>query len=181
MSTTKNEQLQEFMNMPNVWDFVEKYYPNYYSSDRIALSNDLAKLVHEEYEEGDCAHRLLMRDYGGDIDNPQIKIDNDAVEREVIDAAILEFLHSKKEQSVTRYYLFGKDVSEKYKAEGFEKAFSAAKDVSEKGLRWNSGMNFDVHKFVDGENPEHLIEAYEGYDGFVEITADEYEQLNNLD
>lgn len=56
-----------------IWGFVEKYYPNYSSSDEIAENGDLHKLLEESYEEGDCAHDLYkeLRDeleihYGGD-------------------------------------------------------------------------------------------------------------------
>lgn len=35
-------------NKSTVWDFVEKYYPNYSSSDDIAFNNDLEKILHGE-------------------------------------------------------------------------------------------------------------------------------------
>jgi len=58
-----------------VYDLVQMFYPNYSSSPTIALEGDLSKIVHREYEEGDCAWELLQKDYGGDIDNPQIAVD----------------------------------------------------------------------------------------------------------
>lgn len=36
------------MELPSVWDFVEKYYPNYSSSDEIAYADDLSKVIHGE-------------------------------------------------------------------------------------------------------------------------------------
>ncbi len=49
------------MNLKTPWDFVEKYFPNYYGSDEIAYNNDLQKLIDEEYEEGDSASQLLTQ------------------------------------------------------------------------------------------------------------------------
>jgi len=57
-----------------VYDLVQMFYPNYSSSDVIAREADLSKIVHREYEEGDCAWELLQRDYGGYKRNPQIEI-----------------------------------------------------------------------------------------------------------
>ena len=39
-----------------VWDFVEKYYPNYSSSDEIAYNNDLQKIIDGEIN--GCAEDL---------------------------------------------------------------------------------------------------------------------------
>jgi len=38
---------------------IEKYYPNYYRSEDIAILNDLQKIIDGEWEEGDSAHKLL--------------------------------------------------------------------------------------------------------------------------
>lgn len=35
-------------NLKEVWEFVEKYYPNYYSSDEIAENDDLHKIADGE-------------------------------------------------------------------------------------------------------------------------------------
>lgn len=40
--------------MKTTWDFVEKYYPNYYGSAEIARNNDLQKIVDREIN-GDAA------------------------------------------------------------------------------------------------------------------------------
>ena len=39
--------------METTWDFVEKYYPDYYQSEEITLSDDLEKILKEEWEEGE--------------------------------------------------------------------------------------------------------------------------------
>jgi hypothetical protein len=78
------------------WDFVERYYPNYSSSDEIAHEGDLDKLVNKEYEKGDCAHELLMDEYSGNIEDPQIKADHDAVIRSIYESAILAYIEQIK-------------------------------------------------------------------------------------
>lgn len=59
--------------LTTAWDFVVKYYPNYYSSDFIAYNEDLCKLTNEEYDEGDDAHKLLIEDYDGEFNSITIK------------------------------------------------------------------------------------------------------------
>jgi hypothetical protein len=81
--------------LTNAWDFVAKYYPNYYSSDDIAHNDDLEKLHFEEYEEGDCAHRLLIEEYGGEFNEEShklIKRDLDASYRDIYERAIENYL-----------------------------------------------------------------------------------------
>lgn len=40
----------------NIWEFVVKFYPNYYKCDEIAYNDDLSKIVNGEYlEEGSGA------------------------------------------------------------------------------------------------------------------------------
>jgi hypothetical protein len=77
------------------WGFVIEHYPNYHSSDAIARNDDLHKLCDGEYEDGDGAHHLLHEDYGGDINNPQIKRDFDGSLLAIYQEAIVGFLLSK--------------------------------------------------------------------------------------
>jgi hypothetical protein len=76
------------MKIETPWDFVEKYYPNYYSSDDITYNDDLHKLVDREFEIGDGAYDLLIQKYGGDINNPQILIDIQKSDVEIYEKAI---------------------------------------------------------------------------------------------
>jgi hypothetical protein len=75
------------------WDFVEKFYPDYDHCDDIAHANDLSKLVEEQFDDGDGAHQLLDGEYGGDINNPQIKIDYELAHYEIYERAIKGFLN----------------------------------------------------------------------------------------
>ena len=79
------------------WSFVTKYYPDYDHSDEIGWEGDLHKLVEKEYEEGDCAHDLLMDEYDGDIENPRIKADHDAAIKEIYERAIEGYIESLKQ------------------------------------------------------------------------------------
>lgn len=43
-----------------VWEFVEKYYPNYYSSGDILLADDLQKIIDGEAETGSSAEEYFI-------------------------------------------------------------------------------------------------------------------------
>jgi hypothetical protein len=83
----------------DVWEFVSQYYPDYYHSNEIAQEGDLHKLVEKDYEEGDCADKLLKDEYGGDIDNPQIFTDWEAANRDILEKAIEGYIESLKGKS----------------------------------------------------------------------------------
>ena len=83
--------------LTSTWDFVEKYYPNYDSADEIAWNDDLEKLHHDEYVEGDCAHRTLIMEYGGEFNDTSralIKRDLDASYRDIYERAIENYLET---------------------------------------------------------------------------------------
>ena len=82
----------------SIWDIVQQHYPDYDHADEIAWADDLEKLVNDEQTEGDCAYKLLMETYGGDINNPQIRIDRDEANKEIFKetiAAFVEMLYIK--------------------------------------------------------------------------------------
>ncbi len=81
----------------SAWDFVTIYYPRYDSADEIAYNDDLEKLHHNEYEEGDCAHRLLIEEYGGEFNARsirQIEIDYNESTKEIYERAIENYLET---------------------------------------------------------------------------------------
>ena len=45
---SKSIEVTQLPEMKNAWEFVEKYYPKYTSSDEIAYNNDLQKIVDNE-------------------------------------------------------------------------------------------------------------------------------------
>lgn len=79
----------------NAWLFVTKYYPDYDHSQAIADADDLQKLLDGEIN--GCAEDLLNRDYGGDINNPQIQIDYNQLHVSIYEKAIENFLESFKQ------------------------------------------------------------------------------------
>ena len=74
------------------WDFVEMYYPGYYSSDKIAANDDLSKLVDGDAEPGSCAFEMLEKEYGGDFLHPQLLIDYNESMVAIYEKSIQSFL-----------------------------------------------------------------------------------------
>lgn len=72
----------------NIQDLIEKYYPNYYSSEKIARYSDLSKLVDGEYEEGDAAEYLLKSQYNGSANHPYIERDFRELQEEIVEEAL---------------------------------------------------------------------------------------------
>lgn len=54
----EQENKQETKQLPSVWEFVEKYYPNYHSCDEIAHADDLSKIINNECQDGDDSYEL---------------------------------------------------------------------------------------------------------------------------
>ena len=78
--------------MKTSWDFVETYYPDYYRSEEITLSNDLVKIITKEWEEGDSSHTLLIEEYNNDPTNPHIMSDYSEVMRIIYKKSINNYL-----------------------------------------------------------------------------------------
>lgn len=76
------------------WDFVEKYYPNYYSCDTIQKANYLGQLMTESYESGSGAEDLLYREYRGDINAWEIEVDYHETMTYVYEQAIQGYILS---------------------------------------------------------------------------------------
>jgi hypothetical protein len=88
----KIEIVSKDNKLEDAWDFVEKYYPNYSSSENISDNEDLHKLTNKEFEIGDGAHYMLINYYDGNIDNPQILIDKTKSDSEIYERAIEEYI-----------------------------------------------------------------------------------------
>lgn len=63
--------------MKNIQDFIEQYFPNYYSSQEVAEEADLHRIVFEKnnIQEGSSAEIVLNNYSQEDFDNNQPKID----------------------------------------------------------------------------------------------------------
>ncbi len=82
-----------------VWDFVERYYPNYSSAQEIADINDLSVIIDGEIEEGTHAETLFNQ-LGRDIEQAEIMLVE--LERNAYEKAIegyLETINKKVEKN----------------------------------------------------------------------------------
>ena len=76
----------------SVWDFVVKYYPGYYQSDKIALADDLQKIMYDEVEEGSNAEQYYINECD---ENMEIAIEHyNRVHREIYEDAIVGWIVS---------------------------------------------------------------------------------------
>lgn len=87
--------------MINEIDFVEKYYPNYYSSSEITRWNDLQSLIDEDYVKESSAYKLLMTEFGGDYQRayPSILRAHTEVSEKIYKEAILGYIETKRKKT----------------------------------------------------------------------------------
>jgi len=89
-------------NQFTAWDFIESFHPHYYTSSKVALANDLLKIIEArtELENGNNESALAMlRDdesylvqaYGRNINVRQILVDHDEVMLELYEEAIMGY------------------------------------------------------------------------------------------
>lgn len=85
--------------MKTTQDFIERYYPNYSSSDEIALFLDLSSIVAGDYEEDSEAHQMFERTYKDDWE--ELERDYDSVAQSVYQKAIEGYLASYHQPDVS--------------------------------------------------------------------------------
>lgn len=88
-------------NLKTVWDFVENFYPNYYSCDDIAENDDLHKIVDGELNgQAEIMYNDEMEEqriyFGGTLDEEQLENE------------VLKIFTAKKESS--NAYIFEKAI-----------------------------------------------------------------------
>jgi len=92
MNNTQPEQEQV---LENTWDFVEKYYPNYSSSDEICEANDLNLILERKNsimdEEGTELHSRYMEEFDGQI--CAVMNRHDKLMKEIYEEAIQNFIN----------------------------------------------------------------------------------------
>ena len=92
MNNSKNEESTQQNNTP--WDFVEKYYPNYSSSDDICRVLDLNLILERRNsimdEEGTDLHNRYMTEFDGQIG--AVVNEHDQLMKEIYEEAIAEYL-----------------------------------------------------------------------------------------
>lgn len=163
-----------------VWDFVEKFYPNYTNSNEIAENDDLHKIVNGEIN-GDAETMYfekfneIKENTNEMLDDEEIKervllyfsILKDASDAKVYEEAIKGFLESQKPPTKT-FYLFGEDVVRSLNDEGFDSALELIE----------ANESYGTFIFIEGETKSHeLAEAIQGWNDYAIITEEEYNKL----
>lgn len=84
--------------MESVWDFVERYVWKYHNNEEVARADDLQRLIDDEFEEGDCAHQLLVKEFGGSRESSLGKIQEayNEVHVRLYEDAIIRFIEKHK-------------------------------------------------------------------------------------
>lgn len=72
------------------WRFVEKYFPNYNSSNFILRANDLQKIIDNEAEEESIAFLLFKHEFNEDME--KVKISNNEILIFIYEQAISNFI-----------------------------------------------------------------------------------------
>ena len=80
----------------NVWEFVEKYYPRYSSSDEIATANDIDQILTESDQEWSEGATRIWEGYESDL--AAIAILQDEVMVSIYRKAIEGYIESLKKQ-----------------------------------------------------------------------------------
>ena len=104
----------------------------------------------------------------------QFYIDYDSQALLEIDACIKD-IQSPPEKKVF-YFLFGEDACRRYH-ELNEEDFTFQDFLAE--LEKIGG--FALHKYIEGEHPENVMEAYTGWNNYAMITEKEYELINEIE
>jgi len=69
------QAMQNEVELESIWNFIEKYYPNYFQSDEIAFINDIDKILNEAEEEGSEADKILVNKYKGNRNSRVLQLD----------------------------------------------------------------------------------------------------------
>ena len=83
----------------NVWDFVEKFYPDYSSSSEIAHALDLDKIIKGELSgaAGEVWKIYLKNNDGKEFQSiEQLRFDFGEVTAKIYEASIIEYLRQEK-------------------------------------------------------------------------------------
>lgn len=174
--------------MKTTWDFVEKYYPNYYSCDSIAEAQDLFKIIEGSYEIGDCADKLHTGICGDVLDDPSKNVNDtnldvlvmgEVIRRHnnlmvgIYQRSIEAFIEAENSQDIV-YYLMGSEVCRSlYETDDVNKVVEFIKE--EEPL-------FDVYAFnPHTTHSSKLVDAMDGWSMFVTINKYTYDTLKNYE
>jgi hypothetical protein len=88
--------------MNTVNDFIEQYYPDYSTSDKITRLDSLQKCIDDNWDNAKDEYMFLRNNYPDypDSDNRWIRVDHADLEREVLIASIGNYLKATHGQEV---------------------------------------------------------------------------------
>lgn len=81
-------------DLENSWGFIERYYPNYSSSDQILRADMLYKILQQEYEEGDDTDKYFEEYYNYRLS--EVGTAYDELMLSIYEKAINGYIESKK-------------------------------------------------------------------------------------
>lgn len=147
--------------METAWNFVEKYYPNYYQCDEIARNGSLNTIVDEEERPGSTADRMLREEFSNSRSAAQAALDESNLD--IYERAIKGFI----DQGNT-YYIFGDEYCYTYEDGGVTQMVVEIEDEDLRGALYKQ-TPFSTD----------MISTYDGWDTYNIITKEEYDFLNN--
>lgn len=167
-------------NIETTWNFVEKYYPNYSSSDEILHNEDLLKLLEGQVDTGadsiyNSIREELTERFGVEPGDEEIISVAEQKYSEslssIYEKAIEGFLENSKAKEVKKiYYLIGSDATKEYYENGIEGVLNDY-EANE--------LSFSTFCFIEGETrSSELAQALSGYDDYAIITEEEYNLIN---
>lgn len=163
------------------WDFVVAHYPNYDSCDNIALSNDFAVIIDDEVTEDSHALKLLQ-EYNPnamsindltEVQKMRLKYDALQLDNDIYERAMVALMEANQPKTV--YYLMGSILTDNYFDGNWEYILNRFKTGNNDGcvasFTYTGGIDNAIKVGRD------IAEATEGWIGFTEIGAYEYNEI----
>lgn len=140
------------MVLKTVWDFVERYYPNYSQSDEILLNDTLQKVVDHEETEGDCAHKkyleleeVAIEEFGKDLDPDDLdskirmfaQFQLNGSNEDIYESSIESFIEEQNSLNIKAVTLFNLLAGAEFKNPVLQKQVETAAKELEQFLDFN--------------------------------------------
>jgi len=91
------------MELKSIWNFVEKYYPNYYGCNTIAYADDLHKIINSQFNGN--AFKLWnteVKDGGFDRNIDFVMLEYNKVVKEIYEKAISNYINLPKIEGIDK-------------------------------------------------------------------------------
>jgi hypothetical protein len=176
--------LQREDSLNDVWQFVTRYYPNYYGCNEIAINDDLHKIINGELN-GQAEEMVkeyqeeLKEMYGLYTDDEVLNHFQDQLyisDATIFEKAIQGYIDNQASPKKT-YFLLGAIPVCEYENNGIEGVIALFKTEQEEDSYLTEG---EIFVYTEGETiPFEIVSAVKGWDDFAEITEEEYNKLIN--